>query len=56
MIAQLELWNEKNTSRYEKKVYVLPKHLDEKVRQDTQRRACAHSQAFELAVLQHLGC
>ncbi|MGL4630501.1 MAG: adenosylhomocysteinase [Leadbetterella sp.] len=28
-LAQLELWN--NTSAYEKKVYVLPKHLDEKV-------------------------
>eukprot|EP01023_Acetabularia_acetabulum_P062959 TRINITY_DN783_c0_g1_i1.p1 TRINITY_DN783_c0_g1~~TRINITY_DN783_c0_g1_i1.p1 ORF type:complete len:492 (+),score=137.04 TRINITY_DN783_c0_g1_i1:174-1649(+) len=31
VIAQLELWNERNTDRYEKKVYVLPKHLDEKV-------------------------
>lgn len=31
MIAQLELWNERNTGRYERKVYVLPKHLDEKV-------------------------
>ena len=29
VIAQIELW--KNTSKYEKKVYVLPKHLDEKV-------------------------
>ena len=29
MLAQLELWN--NTGQYEKKVYVLPKHLDEKV-------------------------
>ena len=28
-LAQLELW--KNTSGYENKVYVLPKHLDEKV-------------------------
>ena len=27
--AQLELWN--NSNKYEKKVYVLPKHLDEKV-------------------------
>ena len=27
--AQLELW--KNSDKYEKKVYVLPKHLDEKV-------------------------
>jgi len=29
VIAQLELWN--NSEKYEKKVYVLPKHLDEKV-------------------------
>jgi adenosylhomocysteinase len=29
VIAQLELWN--NSDKYEKKVYVLPKHLDEKV-------------------------
>ena len=29
VMAQLELWN--NTDRYEKKVYVLPKHLDERV-------------------------
>ena len=28
-LAQLELWN--NTDEYENKVYVLPKHLDEKV-------------------------
>jgi adenosylhomocysteinase len=30
-IAQLELWNEKGSGKYENKVYVLPKHLDEKV-------------------------
>ena len=29
VMAQIELFN--NTSRYEKKVYILPKHLDEKV-------------------------
>ena len=29
VMAQLELWN--NSDKYEKKVYVLPKHLDEKV-------------------------
>ena len=29
VLAQIELW--KNTSAYENKVYVLPKHLDEKV-------------------------
>jgi adenosylhomocysteinase len=31
VIAQLELWNERNSGKYEKKVYVLPKHLDEEV-------------------------
>merc|ERR1712071_86761 len=31
VVAQLELWKEKDTKKYEKKVYVLPKHLDEKV-------------------------
>ena len=29
VMAQIELWN--NPDKYEKKVYVLPKHLDEKV-------------------------
>ncbi|RZO93121.1 MAG: adenosylhomocysteinase [alpha proteobacterium HIMB114] len=29
VMAQIELWN--NSDKYEKKVYVLPKHLDEKV-------------------------
>ena len=31
VIAQLELWNERESGKYEKRVYVLPKHLDEKV-------------------------
>jgi adenosylhomocysteinase len=31
VIAQLELWAERDSGKYEKKVYVLPKHLDEKV-------------------------
>jgi len=31
VVAQLELWKEKNTKKYDRKVYVLPKHLDEKV-------------------------
>ncbi|KAL3727107.1 hypothetical protein ACJRO7_031931 [Eucalyptus globulus] len=30
-MAQLELWMERDTGKYEKKVYALPKHLDEKV-------------------------
>jgi adenosylhomocysteinase len=29
VLAQIELWN--NHGQYDKKVYVLPKHLDEKV-------------------------
>jgi adenosylhomocysteinase len=29
VLAQIELWS--NHSKYENKVYVLPKHLDEKV-------------------------
>merc|ERR1719359_1340141 len=31
VIAQLELWQERNSGKYKKEVYVLPKHLDEKV-------------------------
>lgn len=31
VIAQLELWNERKSGKYAKQVYVLPKHLDEKV-------------------------
>ncbi|KAJ0106534.1 hypothetical protein Patl1_18202 [Pistacia atlantica] len=31
VIAQIELWKERGTGKYEKKVYVLPKHLAEKV-------------------------
>jgi len=31
VVAQLELWKEKDTKKYDRKVYVLPKHLDEKV-------------------------
>ncbi|PWA73674.1 S-adenosyl-L-homocysteine hydrolase [Artemisia annua] len=31
LIAQLELWNERNSGKYKKEEYVLPKRLDEKV-------------------------
>jgi adenosylhomocysteinase len=31
VVAQLELWTERKNGKYEAKVYVLPKHLDEKV-------------------------
>lgn len=31
VIAQLELWQNKGTGKYKNEVYILPKHLDEKV-------------------------
>jgi adenosylhomocysteinase len=31
VVAQMELWQEKETKKYDRKVYVLPKRLDEKV-------------------------
>ena len=31
VVAQMELWNERKSQKYDRKVYVLPKHLDEKV-------------------------
>ncbi len=31
VVAQLELWSERKSKKYENKVYVLPKSLDEKV-------------------------
>ncbi len=30
-VAQIELWTERDSGKYENQVYVLPKHLDEKV-------------------------
>ena len=30
-LAQLEIWENKGTGKYENKVYTLPKHLDEEV-------------------------
>jgi adenosylhomocysteinase len=30
-LAQIELWNSRDSGKYERKVYTLPKHLDEKV-------------------------
>ena len=30
-MAQIELWKEKDSGKYKKEVYVLPKELDEKV-------------------------
>ena len=31
VLAQLELWNQRESKKYENKVYKLPRHLDEKV-------------------------
>jgi len=31
VLAQLELWQERDSEKYEKQVYILPKHLDEEV-------------------------
>jgi adenosylhomocysteinase len=31
VVAQMELWKERHSSKYERKVYVLPKQLDERV-------------------------
>ena len=31
VLAQIELWQNRDTGKYGKKVYVLPKRLDEKV-------------------------
>jgi len=40
VLAQIELWN--HPERYEKKVYVLPKHLDEKVARLHLQRIAVH--------------
>ncbi len=40
VLAQIELWN--HSEHYEKKVYVLPKHLDEKVARLHLQRISAH--------------
>jgi len=31
VVAQIELWNNRSTGKFDKQVYILPKHLDEKV-------------------------
>jgi hypothetical protein len=54
VIAQLELWNEKDSGKYEKKVYVLPKHLDEKVGGQRQDRTLHPAAPASLTWLQRL--
>ena len=46
VLAQIELWN--NTDKYENKVYVLPKHLDEKVAMLHLEKLALSSQSFLL--------
>ena len=41
VLAQIELWQ--NHAKYERKVYVLPKHLDEKVAAPASRTSSASS-------------
>ncbi|HXZ68288.1 MAG TPA: adenosylhomocysteinase, partial [Alphaproteobacteria bacterium] len=56
-LAQIELWN--NHSKYQKQVYVLPKHLDEKVanlhlgRLGARLTKLSHDQAEYLGVKVH---
>ena len=46
VVAQLELWKEKTSGKYKNDVYVLPKHLDEKV-----ARLHLHNLGAKLTVL-----
>ncbi len=53
VLAQIELWN--NHNRYEKKVYILPKHLDEKVAALHLDRIGAHITKLTPAQATYLG-
>jgi len=53
VIAQIELWQ--NSDRYENKVYVLPKHLDEKVARLHLRKIGAHLTALTPEQAEYLG-
>src|SRR6202521_4631280 len=53
VLAQLELWT--NTGKYENKVYVLPKHLDEKVAQLHLPKLGAKLTKLSAAQAQYLG-
>ncbi len=53
VIAQIELWQ--NSDRYENKVYVLPKHLDEKVARLHLRKIGAHLTTLTPEQAEYLG-
>lgn len=53
VLAQIELWQ--YSERYEKKVYVLPKHLDEKVARMHLERISAHLTQLTSAQANYLG-
>ena len=53
VLAQIELWQ--HHDRYEKKVYVLPKHLDEKVARMHLKRLDAHLTQLTPAQANYLG-
>ncbi len=53
VIAQIELWQ--NSDRYENKVYVLPKHLDEKVARLHLQKIGAHLTALTPQQAEYLG-
>ena len=53
VLAQIELWQ--NYERYEKKVYILPKHLDEKVAKLHLARIGAHLTELTSAQANYLG-
>ena len=53
VLAQLELWT--NPGNYEKKVYVLPKHLDEKVAALHLKKVGANLTELSTAQSQYIG-
>merc|ERR1711998_215618 len=55
-LAQLELWKEKDTKKYEKKVYLLPKQLDEKVARLHLGHLDAKLTSMRKDQLEYMGC
>ena len=53
VLAQIELWQ--NSAKYEKKVYVLPKHLDEKVARLHLAKVGAHLTELTKKQAEYLG-
>jgi adenosylhomocysteinase len=53
VLAQIDLWN--NAAKYERKVYVLPKHLDEKVARLQLKKLNAHLTELTDAQARYIG-